>query len=410
MLLLTHAGMDTVLGGQRVASSPQTIALSVAVVSLLLLTFLVVWLRVAPALRQWQDQKAVEEPRDLPPHTRVDVYRAFLAQHKQPLVLHTLQQLALTTPVRSGWGGSPDAPLPALSREEVSALASRSPRLAAQAAGGRAAIAQLTTLPSVADEWCVGHWALPTIHLRWSQRLQPPGVTYARVHASPHILRVSGILTPEQAAHLRRLGDAVMERSRTVTAEPGETVQNPIRTSFSAMVDREPTPFLDSLLLRVSHVMGVLPQYVERMQVVRYTPGQYFKQHQDFLLSRPVVEDGGQRCKTLFVYLNDLPEGERGGRTQFTNLGGAVQTPPWFRHPEWKSRPNNTLDVAPAVGTGILWANMTPYGDVDFRTMHQGTTLEGSVKYGLNVWARTATQPHRVPQLRAMGWGAAFTP
>ena len=86
-----------------------------------------------------------------------------------------------------------------------------------------------------------------------------------------------------------------------------------------------------------------------------------------------------------------------------------MRTPPWFRDPARQAHPSNRLDVAPKVGTGVLWANMTPYGDVDFRTMHQGTTLQKSVKYGLNVWARTETQPQRLQQLRAVGWGASTT-
>lgn len=388
-------------------ATTSTTVLALAVATLLLLTFVVTLVTVAPALQQWREQRTVEEPDAAPPHARADVYRAFLAQHRQPMVLRTLRQLAILTPVRSGWGGAADAPLPTLAEEEREAVRAKHPELEAQRAAGMASIAQLATLPAVANEWCVGHWALPTVHLRWSASLAPPGVTYTPLHHAPHILRVAGIMTPAQAAHLCRLGDAGMERSRTVTGKPGKHVENPIRTSFSAMVDRVPTPFLTSLLLRVSHVMGVLPQYVERMQVVRYTPGQYFKQHQDFLLSRPVVADGGQRCKTLFVYLNDVAEDEAGGRTQFTNLGGGVRTPPWFRDPTRQAHASNRLDVAPSVGSGVLWANMTPYGDVDFRTMHQGTTLEKSVKYGLNVWARTATQSHRLQQLRAVGWGAS---
>ena len=157
------------------------------------------------------------------------------------------------------------------------------------------------------------------------------------------------------------------------------------------------TPFLTSVLLRVAHVMGTLPQFIERLQVVRYHPGQFYKSHQDFLLPKRLVASGGQRCKTLFVYLNDLPEAETGGRTQFTNLDGGIREHPAYRDP---SHTSSTVDSVPKVGCGVLWANMLPNGDVDFRTTHQGTPLTSSVKYGLNVWARTVTQSYRVQHLQ----------
>ena len=53
---------------------------------------------------------------------------------------------------------------------------------------------------------------------------------------------------------------------------------------------------------------------IEPIQSVRYTHGQFFKSHYDYLDTRnPIykrnVEKNGQREVTFFVYLNDVPIG-----------------------------------------------------------------------------------------------------
>lgn len=335
--------------------------------------------------------------------------------------IHTWHQLRTRTPLRSGIDVEHHGPtpvhmralhgpaVPSVSPQELADLKTDHPALFHKLEQGEKVMASHLHLASLRDEWQACMWALPTVHFRWGGGMGPPNVQYSVLHRDPHILKVTNVLDAATCLRLIEIGQQTMAPSRTVTRRPGEAQYNAIRTSYSGLLappetSTKLTPFITGVLLRVAHVMGTLPQFIERIQVVRYIPGQFFKIHNDFIVSKEVVAHSGQRSKTLFVYLNALPEGERGGRTQFTNLKGGSRQYPWTRHPEHAKQADNFLDCVPEQGSGILWANMLPGGDVDFRTMHQGTELKGggnqpSVKFGLNVWVRTMSQPYRREQL-----------
>eukprot|EP00438_Fugacium_kawagutii_P030460 Skav210857 [mRNA] locus=scaffold2829:318010:331635:- [translate_table: standard] len=71
----------------------------------------------------------------------------------------------------------------------------------------------------------------------------------------------------------------------------------------------------DSVVERLEHRLlsiGGLPmENLERMNAVRYAPGEYFDKH----------HDGKFRPLTIFVYLNDLEEEDDAGDTWFPVLG-----------------------------------------------------------------------------------------
>eukprot|EP00409_Alexandrium_fundyense_P006299 CAMPEP_0195045386 /NCGR_PEP_ID=MMETSP0347-20130606/15178_1 /TAXON_ID=2932 /ORGANISM="Alexandrium fundyense, Strain CCMP1719" /LENGTH=85 /DNA_ID=CAMNT_0040073187 /DNA_START=77 /DNA_END=331 /DNA_ORIENTATION=+ len=76
------------------------------------------------------------------------------------------------------------------------------------------------------------------------------------------------------------------------------------------MIDPLQTPTVSRVEHRLSRLAGIDIDYLEPLNMVRYTPGQLFKTH----------HDGRFRPKTVFIYLNDLPEGD-GGETLFPELG-----------------------------------------------------------------------------------------
>ena len=130
----------------------------------------------------------------------------------------------------------------------------------------------------------------------------------------------------------------------------------------------------DKILLNIYEKAGKFcnrdSKNIEPIQLVRYTPGQFFKSHYDYLDTRnPMykrnVEKNGQREVTFFVYLNDVPEGV-GGETHFKKI-------------------NKTFKGKK--GQAIFWYNMKD-GKVDPLTLHSGTEIKEGVKYGLNIWVR----------------------
>ncbi|CDJ35868.1 uncharacterized protein EMH_0038310 [Eimeria mitis] len=67
---------------------------------------------------------------------------------------------------------------------------------------------------------------------------------------------------------------------------------------------------------------------------------------------------------------------EEGGYTHFTRLG---------------------LKIGPSQGSAVLWSNVTPTGQVDFRTMHAGVSPTKGTKYVVNCFFNEAVVRHEKP-------------
>ncbi len=67
------------------------------------------------------------------------------------------------------------------------------------------------------------------------------------------------------------------------------------RTSYSCVLDTV-DPVVNLIARRVAFVAGYPPSHVERLSMIRYEPGQYFKLH----------HDGSFRPRTVFIYLNTV--------------------------------------------------------------------------------------------------------
>jgi len=128
------------------------------------------------------------------------------------------------------------------------------------------------------------------------------------------------------------------------------------RTSWSCMLRYSQSKVVERLEHRIASIAG-LPNGVaqmERMNMVRYAPGEHFCEH----------HDGKFRPKTVFVYLNDLPEGDDEGDTFFPVLG---------------------FSFKPRRGTAVMWGNASPDGEKeDSRMVHAGRAPLKGVKYGVN--------------------------
>jgi hypothetical protein len=125
--------------------------------------------------------------------------------------------------------------------------------------------------------------------------------------------------------------------------------QSSTRTSYSCVLDAD-DPVVNLIVQRVAAVAELPPAHVERISILRYEPGQHFNLH----------HDGQFRPRTVFVYLNTLPEGE--GETRFPYLG---------------------LRFRPTKGVAVMWTNPLPDGTADLRVMHEALPPATMVKHGL---------------------------
>ncbi len=140
------------------------------------------------------------------------------------------------------------------------------------------------------------------------------------------------------------------------------------RTSESCDLD-----WRDPLVTRVDAaivgLLGLAFDSGEPLQGQRYAPGQEFRLHTDTFEPGGAdfyihTADQGQRTWTAMIYLN---QPEAGGATRFKTIGKTVQ---------------------PETGKLLAWNNLTPQGQPNPATLHQGMKVRRGTKYVLTKWFR----------------------
>lgn len=200
------------------------------------------------------------------------------------------------------------------------------------------------------------------------------GFEARELNQNPYIVKIKNLLSDNEIDELLEMTKGRFEKSNIVI--DGELVYNSNRTSSTAYLFKDGMPDkysrdIEKMIERICYLVNCDRSQLE-MMAVRYKMGQQFGSHVDYFNDNEigVLDNGGQRIATFFVYLNTLHSGE-GGTTEFTKLG-------------IKSKPRK--------GAGIFWWNkdlkrnkMLPM------TEHAGNPVEkeGVVKYGLNIWVRS---------------------
>lgn len=117
---------------------------------------------------------------------------------------------------------------------------------------------------------------------------------------------------------------------------------------------------------RISKVTNLPTENMENVHVVKYELGGEYKPHFDYFNVKShakQLERGGQRIKSVLVYLNDDFEG---GETQFPKL---------------------KLTVKPQIGKLIVWDNVLE-GKENPNSIHAGLPVTKGTKYIMIVWIR----------------------
>lgn len=189
------------------------------------------------------------------------------------------------------------------------------------------------------------------------------------VAKDPKMMVIPNFFTEAECKHLLELvegywmpslvGRATYSSDEGYSKNKMKNTLSQTRTSWSCMLRYAQTGIIERLEHRLASVAGLPVSQLERMNMVRYAPGELFNEH----------HDGKFRPKTVFVYLNDLPEDDEAGDTFFPVLG---------------------LSFRPRMGTAVVWSNVlegtTPEGEPleDKRMLHAGRAPSKGVKYGVN--------------------------
>lgn len=171
-------------------------------------------------------------------------------------------------------------------------------------------------------------------------------------------------------ARLMALVDAHAEPSQVLSWHPDPD----FRTSYSGYFPID-LPDVVAANQLIHDVVGIPQELGEPLQGQRYHVGQQFKPHWDYFLPgesyiSTTWPQGGQRTWTAMAFLNTP---EEGGRTTFTEVD---------------------ISIRPIAGTLLVWNNLTPEGEINPRSMHQGMPVTAGTKYILTRWHREAVFRH----------------
>jgi len=185
----------------------------------------------------------------------------------------------------------------------------------------------------------------------------------------PWVVLLENFISDKEADALVAVGyKKGYDRSSDVGAEnPDGTHEEDVsegRTSENAWCDVdlcEKDPEIAPVVERIAAATGTSVNNSEHLQLLRYEPGQYYKQHHDYIEYQQELPCG-VRMLTLFLYLNAV---EEGGGTHFPLLDITVQ---------------------PKKGNAVLWPSVldSEPENKDARTDHEALPVIKGVKYGVS--------------------------
>lgn len=207
--------------------------------------------------------------------------------------------------------------------------------------------------------------ALPGGVAAWSA---PPAPRL--VSERPHVLVCDGFVSPAVCDWVIARARPHLTQARVYDLETGEGRLEAIRSNTAHAFGLGDTDMVLVLLReRLARLAGLPVTGFEPAQALRYTPGQQFDWHVDYLdPATPGHRDDlarrGQRIATCLVWLGDDCDG---GETAFAA---------------------SDLRLKGRKGDAVLWANVTPDGRPDPLSRHAGLPPTSGEKWVLSQWMR----------------------
>lgn len=196
----------------------------------------------------------------------------------------------------------------------------------------------------------------------------------------PFLAYYPTFLSQAEAQHMIGIARPLLERSRMGGGGTIDYGSNG-RTSSSAPITKSHDDIVRRIEERAAYLTGFPVDNIERLQVVRYLPGQQFDAHWDAFGpfnkgERDIaLGDGYNRVFTIFCYLSDAPtctapedpdhRGDLNGCTLFPLL---------------------SLAVPPSAGGAVFWTNTDESLRIHHGAVHQGFPVCCGEKWGLNIW------------------------
>jgi prolyl 4-hydroxylase len=174
------------------------------------------------------------------------------------------------------------------------------------------------------------------------------------------------VITEEEQQYILKTAEPMFTRSSVVGADKPSDA----RTSETAWIHKDDA-IVGPMMQRICDQFGVPLDNAESLQIVKYKPGTYYREHHDSCCDdndtcKNFAGSAGQRIRTILLYLND---DFTGGETSFPTLDKKLKAPPrgaLVFHPMAKHHPEACHPKA----------------------LHAGLPVESGEKYICNIWIR----------------------
>ncbi|MEE8119450.1 MAG: 2OG-Fe(II) oxygenase [Gammaproteobacteria bacterium] len=199
---------------------------------------------------------------------------------------------------------------------------------------------------------------------------EPRKLSLTVIAESPLVAEASNALRKEECDYIVSFAHPALSASRAIDPSTGKSVRNPVRTSSGMNFSLTFKDIVVGFVERTMAAAAGLPMVNgEPLAVLHYQPGEEYKPHFDAFLpndpgAQKMLAMGGQRAKTVLVYLNDNFEG---GATDF---------------------PNRAVKVEPEAGKLLLMENCNADGTPSQFGLHAGLPVTEGEKWLASMWMR----------------------
>jgi len=187
--------------------------------------------------------------------------------------------------------------------------------------------------------------------------------------ASPEIVVLDHVLSPEECDELIALSRPKLARSTTIDRSTGREEVIRDRSSEGTFFMRGENPLVKRIEQRLADLTQTPVENAEGLQILHYGVGAEYKPHFDFFEpeyagSASHLAKGGQRINTTILYLNDVAAG---GETIF---------------------PEVSLSVTARKGAAVYFSYYDSNGVLDRLTLHGGAPVTRGDKWIATRWCR----------------------
>lgn len=175
----------------------------------------------------------------------------------------------------------------------------------------------------------------------------------------PLVVVLGNVLSDEECDELIAVSTDNMKRSKVGSARS----VNDIRTSNGTFLDENESDIITIIEKRISSIMNIPIEHGDGLQILKYMPGQEYKEHFDFFASTSKASSNN-RISTLVMYLNDV---EEGGETYFPKLN---------------------FSVTPQKGMAVYFEYFYHDAHLNEQTLHAGLPVIKGEKWIATQWMR----------------------